>query len=132
MVDLSRFSLTPDHRPWVFDAWLNPHDTSAVYDGDTVRRINIDLGFGVTWELDSARLIGIDAPEVRGPERMDGLKTRDWLRGRLADANHRFLIVSHKGAKGKYGRWLVELFADGVNLNAEMVRLGLAEVNFYD
>ena len=29
--------------------------------------------------------------------------------------------------KGKFGRYLVELWLDGVNLNDELVRLGLAE-----
>ena len=39
-----------------------------VYDGDTVTA-DIDLGFNVILKKQKLRLIGIDAPEIRGAER---------------------------------------------------------------
>jgi len=38
------------------------------------------------------------------------------------------LIRTHKDEKGKFGRWLVELFdSDGNSINARMMRDGFAE-----
>ena len=50
-----------------------------VYDGDTIT-VDFDLGFGVVLKSQKIRLLRIDAPEVRGKERPEGLKSRDALR----------------------------------------------------
>jgi endonuclease YncB( thermonuclease family) len=52
---------------------------SAVYDGDTVTA-DIDLGFHVWLHDEKLRLSRINAPEVRGKERSEGLNSRNWLR----------------------------------------------------
>ena len=46
-----------------------------VYDGDTIT-VDIDLGFGITFNDKSIRLSGIDTPEIRGEERLEGLRQR--------------------------------------------------------
>ncbi len=57
-------------------------DVTEVYDADTITA-DIDLGFH-TWRKDEKlRLYGIDAPEVRGKSRPQGLLSRDWLRGQI-------------------------------------------------
>lgn len=99
------------------------------YDADTVY-LNIDLGFGVELTRQTFRLYGINAPEMRGPERDDGRIARDWMREQMNGAEE-IIVRTHKerdgrDGKGKFGRWLAEIFADGVNLNAELVRLGMA------
>jgi len=100
-----------------------------VYDGDTVT-VTIDLGFNIDFGELTLRLHGIDAPEMRGPEKVEGRKSRDWLRERLADRE--FIVQTIRDRKGKYGRYLAIIWVDGVNVNEEMVRLGLAEKKDYD
>lgn len=78
-----------------------------VYDGDTVTA-NIKLGFGIIIHNQRLRLYGINTPEVRGPEKPEGIITRDRLREIIT---HKMLIMdSHKDSKGKYGRWLATLW----------------------
>ena len=50
-----------------------------IYDADTIT-VDIDLGFGIWMNNQSIRLYGINAPEVKGEEREDGLVSRDILR----------------------------------------------------
>jgi len=96
----------------------------SVYDADTIRA-DIDLGCKVWLRDEPLRLWGINAPEVRGDERQQGIKARDWLRERLPEGKE-ITIKTHKDTKGKYGRWLATLFLDGVNLNAALVEYGHA------
>ena len=77
-----------------------------VYDGDTVT-VDIDLGFDVVLKGQKIRLLKINAPEVRGKERPEGLKSRDALRKKIG--NKWIKIKTQKDKKGKYGRWLGEL-----------------------
>ena len=49
----------------------------SVVDGDTVR-CDIDLGFGVWLRDQILRLHGINAPEIRGGERPEGLASKEW------------------------------------------------------
>lgn len=106
----------------------------AVYDADTVH-LDVDCGFGIIHKLGACRLYGIDAPEMRGPERKDGIVSRDWMRDQLEQVDE-FIIESFKDAKGKYGRYLVRIFietSDGrtVCLNDELVERGLARAAIY-
>jgi micrococcal nuclease len=71
------------------------------------------------------RLIGINAPEVRGIEREQGIIARDWLREKLPEGKS-LVIQTAKDRKGKYGRWLATLFLDGVNINDLLVQNGMA------
>lgn len=101
----------------------------SVYDGDTIT-LDIDVGFGIWMHKQKFRLYGIDTPEVRGPERADGLRVRDWLREYLE--GKAITVRTHKARqKGKYGRWLAEIFADGENINETLVAKGMAEPATY-
>ena len=75
------------------------------------------------------RLYGIDAPEVRGNEREEGLKSRDFLRGLLLGQH--VVIQTYKDKKGKYGRWLCKVWFDGVDVNDLLVKKGYAEWKDY-
>lgn len=99
-----------------------------VYDGDTVTA-EVDLGFHTWIHGEKLRLHRINAPEVRGEERPQGLISRDWLRERLLGKE--VLIHTIKDKKGKYGRYLVEIILDGVNINDELVANGMAEYKEY-
>ena len=103
----------------------------SVYDGDTLTAI-LDLGFGITINKAKLRLIGVNTPELRGgpDEREAAIAARDYVREQILGRQVR--IKSRK--KGKYGRYLVELWRldwDGEDeresLNAALIRLGHAE-----
>ena len=96
-----------------------------VYDGDTIT-VDIDLGFGVVLKSQKIRLLKINAPEIRGKRRAEGLKSRDFLRENIG--NKWVIIKTTKDKKGKYGRWLGEVFLGDRNINDLLVEKGLAEV----
>ena len=95
-----------------------------VYDGDTVTA-DIDLGFDIWRRNERLRLYGIDAPEVRGKERPEGLLSRDALRDRLVGKEVTICTIRDK--TGKYGRYLVRIFEQGRLINLWLVRTGHAE-----
>ncbi len=102
-----------------------------VYDADTIT-VDIDLGLETWVRGVKVRLYGINAPEVRGKERPEGLISRDWLRDRILGKD--IVLRTHKDKKGKYGRWLGTVFShekEPVSLNDEMVSKGLAVVANY-
>ena len=79
-----------------------------VVDGDTID-VNIDLGFGMSYNKQRVRLMGIDTPESRTrdlEEKVYGKAAKNYLKQLLASGN--VSLVSHD--KGKFGRILGELF----------------------
>lgn len=101
---------------------------TSVYDGDTVTA-DVDLGFRNWVKGEKLRLNRINTPEVRGVERPEGLISRDWLRELLMDQD--VIIKTLKDKKGKYGRYVVEIYLDGRNVNDWLVEEGLAEYKDY-
>jgi len=113
----------------------------SVYDADTIT-VDVNLGFHQKSEHIKLRLFGINAPEMRGPEKVDGAKSRDWLRDQIL--GQQVVIRTYKDGrgKGKYGRWLADVFAvdglvpdgrggvalsaDAVSFNQQLVKIGLA------
>jgi len=76
------------------------------------------------------RLTGIDTPEVRGSEKVEGLVSAAALKKMIETEElvYRGGIKIQTEKKGKYGRYLGTLFTSGgVNLNEEMIRLGYAK-----
>ena len=96
-----------------------------VYDADTVT-VDIDLGFDVVLKGQKIRLTKINAPEVRGKERSEGLISRDALREKVLDKW--ITIKTKKDKKGKFGRWLGELWIDDMCVNDWLLTEGYAEV----
>lgn len=105
-----------------------------VYDADTIV-INIDLGLGVWQHHQKIRLYGIDAPEIRGSERPEGLEARDYLSDRIL--YRQILIRTLRDKKGKYGRWLGKIYlvdeetGKETCLNDELVEKGFAVYRDY-
>lgn len=93
-----------------------------VVDGDT---IEVRLGD----RLESVRYIGVDTPEVRHPKRGEEPG------GREASAVNRQLVAGKQvrleldvQARDRYGRMLAYVWIGDVMINAELVRLGYAQV----
>ncbi len=99
-----------------------------VVDGDTFD-FEIDMGFGITY-TSRLRLYGVDTPEMRGPEKEEGEKVKQYVIGRLF--NKQVQLITKKW-KGKYGRFVAEVYVfgkdevTGVNLAEELIDLGMAK-----
>lgn len=78
-----------------------------VIDGDSLV-LDIDLGFDVWMCNRNVRLLGYNAPEIRGPERPMGLLAKKRLEQLLADRPE-FTIATYKDRGDKYGRYLVDV-----------------------
>ena len=105
----------------------------SVYDGDTCT-VDIDLGLNTWVRGEKLRLYRINAPELRGVERPEGLKSRDFLREQID--GKKIIIQTIKDKKGKFGRYLAEVWlpvADGemININDLLVEKGFAEFKDY-
>jgi len=99
-----------------------------VYDGDTCT-VDIDLGLSTWIHGEKIRLHRIDAPEIRGSEREQGLKSRDHLRRLILDRD--IILQTIKDRKGKYGRYLGEIWVldengNQYNVNDRMMADGYA------
>lgn len=105
-----------------------------VIDGDTVH-LRVDLGLRV-WKEVYLRLEGIDAPEIRGEEKEEGMRSRDGLE--MIFDGHESLgncltVTINKGKS--FDRWIGTIYAHApdapdtrpINLSEAMVELGLAE-----
>jgi len=119
--------VVPYHSPGMNSSWQFPLRSCRVYDADTLMEMELDLGFGVSM-IATGRLEGINAPEVRGAEKRRGIVAREWLKARMDIANEVVVETrpSDERPKGKYGRWLITVWADGENLNDLMVAEGFA------
>ncbi len=102
-----------------------------VYDGDSIT-IEADLGFHVKMEM-KLRLFGIDTPELRGMERPQGLKARDFLRDLILEKE--VYINSIKDKQGKYGRYLATVYLEKdkelININHYLVDSNHAVERYY-
>jgi len=85
-----------------------------VYDADSIT-VDIDLGFSIILHNQKIRLLRINAPEVRGKQRKAGLKSRDALRQKIG--NKWIVLKTRQDKKGKYGRWLGEIWLEGACVN---------------
>lgn len=94
-----------------------------VIDGDTVV-LDIDLGFETWLRNQVVRLYGLNTPEIRGKEKPEGLEVKAWMEERLY--GREIVLQSIQDKKGSFGRWLGILFADGENVNEELLEAKLA------
>jgi len=96
----------------------------SIYDGDTLR-LDIDLGFSIWMRNETIRLLDIDTPEIRGDERADGLTAKAFVEA-FCPPGSQVLIRTHKDRTGKYGRYLAEIWLDGLSLGDALLEADLA------
>ncbi len=95
----------------------------TVHDGDTLNNALVDLGWDTLRRVD-LRLVGLDTPEVTGPNKAVGLLVRDHVIGWIAK---RTGLLVESTSLDKYGRSLAILHAsEGETLNAYLLRTGTA------
>jgi micrococcal nuclease len=100
-------------------------DVISVYDGDTIT-CDLDVGFGIHL-TEKIRVARIDAPEVRGAEKVEGFIARDALRELILNKE---VVITNKG-RGKYGRVIGEIEIDGINVSDWLVENDYAEYKDY-
>lgn len=81
-----------------------PFYLTRVIDADTLVG-DIDLGFKITLFDQRIRLYGVDAPEIRGPEKEEGLIAKNFVENILKEFS--LYIVSHN--YDSFGRILAEV-----------------------
>ena len=95
-------------------------------DGDTFDCI-MDLGFDVLLEA-RVRMMGMDTPESRTrdlEEKKFGLLAKEYLTMKL-EAEDIIVRTEVDNEKGKFGRILGWVWADGVNVNQQMIDENIA------
>ena len=96
-------------------------------DADTVD-MDLDLGLHIHVQ-ERFRLYGIDAWEVRGEERENGLMAKKACINRLPPGSE-VVIETIRDKKGKYGRYLAKIYQgsrEGETINEWLVKMGHAE-----
>lgn len=103
-----------------------------VIDGDTVE-LDIDLGMNV-FVREKVRLAGIDTPETYGVKK----ESEEYKLGMAAKVRiHQLLynavlvIQTTKDKKGKYGRYIVSIIANGQNVGDILLKEGHAKAVTY-
>lgn len=112
------------------DKYLYSCKVLDVYDADTMTLL-IDVGFSIHIK-EKCRLMGVDTPEIRtrnAKEKKFGLEARDFVRELILGKDVE--IQTYK--KGKFGRYLIDLFIEGyvdnsVTLNSVLVDRGYAKI----
>lgn len=87
-------------------------------DGDTVW-LSVDLGFRIVTTNDF-RLYGVDTPERGKP----GYQEATVRCNELAPVGQQVDVSTYK-VPDKYGRWLVDIVSNGVNVTATLIAEGL-------
>ena len=106
---------------------------TSVYDGDTCT-VDIDLGLNTWIRNERLRLNRINAPELTGKDKPEGLKSRDFLKAKINGKE--ITIETIKDRKEKYGRYLAEVWLEEkkgkfININDLLVTEGFAKYQKY-
>lgn len=108
----------------------------SIFDGDTLTRVYLDLGFGVTLSRSgttplSVRLTSsagpINAPELRGHEAVAGKLVSEWLEDCLRSGPDVW-VVSKALDRDCFGRCIGEIHVGGTEVGPRMLELGLVKL----
>ena len=94
-----------------------------VYDGDT---ITVTFYFHQKLYRTQVRLLGIDAPEMRGKSETEKRKAREARNALNAKILNQVVELKNLSHEKKWGRLLAEIWLGGENINAWMVLQGHA------
>jgi len=85
-----------------------------VIDGDTLE-VDIDMGFSTVLHKEKVRLLDIDTPELRSKdlnERKRAQEAKAFVQELLPEGTE-VVLRTQKDKKGKYGRYLADVWLDG-------------------
>ena len=104
---------------------------NRIVDGDTCDVV-LDLGFDILYKS-RVRLYGIDTPESRTrnkDEKVRGKMASAFLKEAVESGDKIVIETKLKDSRGKLGRVLGNIVADGVNINEAMIENHLAVAYF--
>lgn len=101
-------------KPAFFEYWYKA-TIESVYDGDSIT-VEFDYGRNHYEKHVKVRLLKINAPELRGIERENGLRIRDIVR-ELLPVGTRVWLNTYLDRDGKHGRLLAIVFVGEMNVN---------------
>ena len=110
---------------------MRKHDTFVILrliDGDTVE-VQFDLDFDI-YTRRKLRIARINAPEVRGGEKIAGLEAKAALALWLDTQGSGKLVITHT-ERDKYGRCVAEIDSEDSNLSDWMVENNFAVYKEY-
>ena len=96
-------------------------EVTSIYDADTFN-VNIQGWPAIIGERISVRLLGVDAPEIRGKcesEKQAARRAKEFTVAALRSAKS---IELKNIQRGKYFRILADVYVDGVNLSDALIR----------
>lgn len=99
-------------------SWTYSATVVRVVDGDTIE-CDVDVGFHMRTRQ-RFRLMGYNAPEMRGAERSMGVIAQRDLDDMLFGVDVE--LRTHKG--DAFGRWLCDVHVDGVDLVESLITAG--------
>ena len=103
---------------------------TRVVDGDTID-VDVDLGF-VVFTRARLRFARINAPETRTrdlAEKERGYMAKDLIKSAIEGNDNKVRVTTTE--KGKYGRWIAEIYVGETNLSDLLLENGLAKLVEY-
>jgi len=97
-----------------------------VIDGDTFKA-RVDVGFDVT-TVQKFRMLGINAPEMKGESKKAGEVSKEWLREAIEGQE---VTVNSQG-KDAFGRWLCVVYLNGVSINRAMIEVTITRFDGHE
>jgi endonuclease YncB( thermonuclease family) len=101
--------------------WAGQFKVTRVTDGDTIKVVANE-------KKEIIRLVGIDAPETSKRKRHPGQPFSQKSIKYLASLVLNKMVDIKSYGQDRYGRTLGVVYVNGINVNIEMVKAGLAEV----
>lgn len=94
-----------------------------IVDGDTID-CDVDMGFRA-WRMNERfRLAGIDAPEIRGPDRDAGRAAKAFVESLIAPGAE--ITIETARDPDNFGRWIATVYINNQSLNDALVDRGHA------
>ena len=119
----------PDSPEFTLNGWTTKGNIIDVYDGDTVTAIFGTPFTGKQKFQWKCRIVGIDTPEIRTRNKLEkkaGLRVRDYLQTMVTSAKMYGDILFYCLGPDKYGRQLVTLVLNGINVADHLIQKGYA------
>lgn len=120
-IDISNLSLT-SIPVFTFEGYSTVAKCVKVYDGDTIHLIFTHPILS-DYTRFSCRMYGYNSAEIRTKnleEKQKGIESRDYLSKMILDK----IVNVHFFKMDKYGRPLIKVMVDGIDVNAQMIELG--------
>lgn len=100
-------------------------EVTSIYDADTFR-VNISSWPAIIGKRVPVRVLGIDAPEIRGKCESEKKIARQAKQFTVAMLRKGKQIILQDIQRGKYFRILANVSIDGVDLGKQLIQAGLA------